>query len=89
VGRLRPGKRVRRALPRQQGRDGVRIPKLEDVLREAEQICSASSRSLPNLDVDDFGGSVPRLVKAARCRVWSPRYQDLETSEVALAQELG
>ena len=32
---------------------------------------------LAGLDVDDYGGSVPRLVKAAGCAVWSPNARDL------------
>jgi glycerophosphoryl diester phosphodiesterase len=41
------------------------------------------------LDVDDFGGSVPRLVAASGCQIWSPRYGDLDASQLALAHELG
>jgi glycerophosphoryl diester phosphodiesterase len=41
------------------------------------------------LDVDDFGGSVPRLVEAFGCRIWSPRFRDLEAPDVELAHELG
>jgi glycerophosphoryl diester phosphodiesterase len=40
-------------------------------------------------DVDDFGGSVPDLVVAAGCRVWSPEFGDLGTGELARAHELG
>ena len=29
------------------------------------------------LDVDDYGGSTPRLVAAAGCSVWSPSFRDL------------
>lgn len=32
---------------------------------------------LAGLDVDDFGGSVPRTVKAAGCKVWSPFFRDV------------
>src|SRR3954454_9485438 len=31
---------------------------------------------LAGLDVDDFAGSVPRLVQAAGCAVWSPLYRN-------------
>jgi glycerophosphoryl diester phosphodiesterase len=40
------------------------------------------------LDVDDFGGSTPRLVKAAACTGWSPLYLDL-TGALKEAQALG
>jgi glycerophosphoryl diester phosphodiesterase len=41
------------------------------------------------LDVDDFGGSVPRLVKAAGCDIWSPDFAHLDAASLALAHELG
>ena len=41
------------------------------------------------LDVDAFGGSVPRLVEAAGCAVWSPFYRDLTEETVAEAHALG
>jgi len=41
------------------------------------------------LDVDDFGGSVPRLVQAAGCRIWSPNFQDLDARGLAAAHALG
>jgi glycerophosphoryl diester phosphodiesterase len=44
---------------------------------------------LAGLDVDDFGGSVPRLVKAAGCAVWSPNARDLEPGAVAEAHAQG
>jgi glycerophosphoryl diester phosphodiesterase len=40
---------------------------------------------LGGLDVDDFGGSVPKLVRAAGCAVWSPNALDLEPGSVAEA----
>jgi glycerophosphoryl diester phosphodiesterase len=42
-----------------------------------------------DLDIDDFEGSVPRLVEAAGCPIWSPRYRDLNHADLALAQDLG
>jgi glycerophosphoryl diester phosphodiesterase len=171
VGRLRPGSAYAARFPAQQGRDGIRVPRLADVLEAAERraggeirynvetklspdapeatldplrfadavvgVLRASGaarratlqsfdwrtlrhvrRSAPafetacltteaegedtirrgrpgpspwtaGLDVDDFEGSVPRLVKAAGCAVWSPDYRDLEASELALAHRLG
>ena len=42
------------------------------------------------LDIDDFGGSVPRLVAAAGCAVWSPHYRNVTTAiDVAEAKALG
>ena len=41
------------------------------------------------LDVDQFGGSVPRLVAAADCRVWSPAFEDLTSESIAEANALG
>jgi glycerophosphoryl diester phosphodiesterase len=40
------------------------------------------------LDVDDFGGSVPRLVAAAGCSVWSPNFGALTPERVAEAKSL-
>jgi glycerophosphoryl diester phosphodiesterase len=44
---------------------------------------------LAGLDVDDFGGSVPRLVQAAECAVWSPNARNVTPGAVAEAQKLG
>jgi glycerophosphoryl diester phosphodiesterase len=41
------------------------------------------------LDVDDFGGSTPRLVQAAGCSGWSPLYLDLTDDALKEAQALG
>jgi glycerophosphoryl diester phosphodiesterase len=41
------------------------------------------------LDVDDVEGSVPRLVKQAGGRVWSPYYRDLREVDLREAQGLG
>jgi glycerophosphoryl diester phosphodiesterase len=41
------------------------------------------------LDVDDFAGSVPRLVQAAGCQVWSPLYRNAKPDDVAAAKGLG
>ena len=41
------------------------------------------------LDIDDFGGSVPRLVQAAGCAVWSPLYRNAKPDDVAAAKALG
>jgi glycerophosphoryl diester phosphodiesterase len=44
---------------------------------------------LAGLDVDDFGGSVPRLVKAAGCKVWSPFFRDVTPAAMAEAKANG
>jgi glycerophosphoryl diester phosphodiesterase len=44
---------------------------------------------LAGLDVDDFGGSMPRLVKAAGCTVWSPFFRDVAAEALAEAKSLG
>jgi glycerophosphoryl diester phosphodiesterase len=44
---------------------------------------------LGGLDVDDFGGSVPKLVQASGARVWSPNYLDLDRRLVDEAHALG
>jgi len=41
------------------------------------------------LDVDDFGGSTPKLVKAAGCAVWSPDFRDLTPEWLAETKALG
>lgn len=44
---------------------------------------------LAGFDVDDYGGSVPRLVAAAGGRCWSPNFRDLTAPLVAEAHRLG
>jgi glycerophosphoryl diester phosphodiesterase len=44
---------------------------------------------LGGLDVDDFGGSLPKLVKASGASVWSPNYLDIEAKQVEEAHGLG
>ena len=41
------------------------------------------------LDIEAFGGSVPRLVEAAGCAVWSPYYLDATEEALAEAHALG
>jgi len=48
-----------------------------------------ASPSLGGLDVDSFGGSVPKVVKANGARVWSPNYGDFGTAQVEEAHSLG
>jgi glycerophosphoryl diester phosphodiesterase len=44
---------------------------------------------LAGLDVDDFGGSVPRLVAAAGCAAWSPLHRNARPDDIAAAKALG
>ena len=37
----------------------------------------------------DHGGSVPRMARAAHCKVWSPYFGDVTASQVKEAQDLG
>lgn len=41
------------------------------------------------LDIDDFNGSVPRLVAAAGCTTWSPLFRDLTPDATAEAKAMG
>ena len=38
------------------------------------------------LDIDDFGGSVPRLVAAAGCSVWSPHFRNVTAASLCGSQ---
>jgi glycerophosphoryl diester phosphodiesterase len=44
---------------------------------------------MPGLHVSQFGGSIPRLVRAAGGGVWSPSYAEISEESVKEAQELG
>lgn len=44
---------------------------------------------LAGLDPADYGGSVPRLAKAAGCGTWSPYFRELGPAAVAEAHALG
>jgi glycerophosphoryl diester phosphodiesterase len=57
-----------------------------DTIRRGEP---GASPWTAGLDIDDFGGSVPRLVAAAGCQVWSPLYRNAKADDVAAAKELG
>ena len=41
------------------------------------------------LDIEAFGGSVPRLVEAAGCAVWSPYYREVTEETLTEAHALG
>lgn len=65
-------------LTTQQGKD--------DNIRAEE---SGPSPWLGGLDIHDFDGSVPRLVKAAGAAVWSPDHADLTAAALAESHTLG
>ncbi|UCH39069.1 MAG: glycerophosphodiester phosphodiesterase [Gammaproteobacteria bacterium] len=44
---------------------------------------------LAGLDVDDFGGSAARAVKAAGGAIWSPYHKEVSASVIKLAQDMG
>jgi glycerophosphoryl diester phosphodiesterase len=50
---------------------------------------SGASAWTAGLDVDDHGGSVPRLVRAASCTTWSPDLRDLDAKQLAEAHQEG
>ncbi len=74
-----------------------RAPEIETVCLTAQTTLrdrQADGRRKPSpwlagLDPVDHGGSVPKLVKAAGCAVWSPRYAELTAETVAEAHKLG
>jgi len=44
---------------------------------------------LAGLKLEDYGGSVPLLVQAAGCRVWSPFFRDMTDASLGEAKSLG
>jgi glycerophosphoryl diester phosphodiesterase len=40
-------------------------------------------------DIDEYGGSTPRLIAAAGCAVWSPRFRDLTPAALAESRSIG
>jgi glycerophosphoryl diester phosphodiesterase len=80
------------------------LRRVHDVAPEIETVClttqgltedtvqtsrAGASPWLGGLDVDDFGGSVPRLVQATGCKVWSPNARNVDREKVAEAHALG
>jgi glycerophosphoryl diester phosphodiesterase len=60
-----------------------------DWLNNVERGRPGASAWLGGIDVDDFGGSIPKAVKAAGGAVWSPFWRDLSASAPEEAQALG
>jgi glycerophosphoryl diester phosphodiesterase len=50
---------------------------------------SGASPWLDGFDIDDYGGSIPKLVKAAGGKVFSPNFRDLTEALTREAQALG
>ena len=40
-------------------------------------------------DIDDFNGSIPRMIEAAGGHIWSSYYREITAGGIALAHELG
>jgi len=57
-----------------------------DTIRRGEP---GASPWTAGLDIGEFGGSVPRLVAAAGCQVWSPLHRNAKADDVAAAKALG
>lgn len=71
-------------------------PEIPTVYLTAQQsvpdnILAGKSESpwMPGLHVSQFGGSIPRMVKAAGGAVWSPPYTEVSQESVKEAQSLG
>jgi glycerophosphoryl diester phosphodiesterase len=52
-------------------------------------VTSGTRSPWTGFDLNDFGGSVPRMVKAAGASIWSPYHGDLTEAFVREAQSLG
>ncbi len=63
----------------------VQSPEEDNISRTPQ----GSSPWTAGLDIDDYGGSVPRLVKAAGCAVWSPYFHNVTPALVEEAHDLG
>ena len=76
---------------------------LRQIAPEIERVCLTSegfgfdtiqrhqlepSPWLADYDIRDYGGSLPRLVAAAECAVWSPGFRDLDKAALAEAKKL-
>jgi glycerophosphoryl diester phosphodiesterase len=71
---------------------GVSTGALTDQQGEDDTVYAARARPSPwlaGLDINDFGGSVPRLAQASGAAVWSPNYLDLTAAMVREAHALG
>ncbi len=77
------------------------LDRVRAVAPEIETVCLTSERDWLNnigrgggtspwtgLDVDAFDGSVPRLVQAAGCAIWSPHYAEIDRNLIDKAHAL-
>ena len=77
---------MRRAQPR------LRLVALTAQRRWLDNIRLGEPGSSPwtaGLDIDDYDGSVPRLVDALGAKIWSPFWRDLSAESLAQAHRLG
>jgi glycerophosphoryl diester phosphodiesterase len=44
---------------------------------------------LGGLDIDEFNGNLPALIKKTGCEVWAPFYRDLDSARLKAAHDLG
>jgi len=58
-------------------------------LDNIEKARPGASSWTAGFDVDAFGGSLPRLVKAAGGRVWSPFHKEVDAAQLEEAHRLG
>jgi glycerophosphoryl diester phosphodiesterase len=80
------------------------LRRVKEVAPEIETVCltvqgaaednvrggkAGRSAWLGGLDVDDYGGSVPKVAKAAGCSVWSPAFANVDRVRVAEAHAFG
>jgi len=63
----------------------VASPRFDTMRAEAD----GASRWHAGLKLADHGGSVPRLVRAAGCSVWTPFWRNLDAARLAEARALG
>ena len=79
------------------------LARVREIAPEMTTVCLTIQRKFDNiqkgrpgpspwtagLDIDDYGGSVPRLVQAAGCGVWSVFHRDLDPLQLREARALG
>lgn len=76
------------------GRIAPEIPRSLLTIESAEEDTIQRGRPGPSpwtagLDIDEFGGSVPRLVVAAGCHMWTPNYRNVDAAVMAEARAAG
>jgi len=58
-------------------------------LNNLEVGAAGKSPWLAGIDIDDFGGSAPKVIKYLNGNVWAPYHRDLTAEELKSAQDLG